>query len=90
MIRHPGGPAVILASPPISRLAREIVPRKSRRSSRIDPSTSEPFSFGTRCLPAAALTIMRLDRNHDRSRPAGPGEIAARGTVTTWRFCAGK
>ena len=53
VIRHPGGPAVILASAPISRLAREIVPRKSRRSSRNDPSTSEPFSFG-HALPAGS------------------------------------
>ena len=68
---HPGGPALMQASPPSSRLAREMVPRKSRRNSRIDPSTGEPLSRGTRCAAEAALMIYQANRQTLETRPAG-------------------
>jgi hypothetical protein len=52
-------------------LAREMVPRKSRRNSRIDPSTGEPLSRGTRCAAEAALMIYQANRQALETRPAG-------------------
>lgn len=86
MIRHPGGPALMQASPPTSRFAREIVPRKSRRSSRIDPSTGEPVRRGTRCEAAAALMIYQANCVMLKTRPA----CESHGTVAPWTFSAGR
>jgi hypothetical protein len=73
------------ASPPSSRLAREIVPRKSRRNSRIDPSTGEPPSRGTRCAAEAALMIYQANRQTLETRPAGN----TGGTVARWTCSVG-